>query len=79
METIRLKKQPNGQYSVQELTPIGGRWVIVDRDKSLEQAERSLPRHQAFRDRKNAHLRDVRAVLVNDYGYDPDSFDPIVE
>jgi hypothetical protein len=79
METVKLKKQPNGQYSVVELAPIGGRWVIVNRDMKLDKAEESLPRHQTFRDRKIAHLREVREELVNRYGADPQKFDPIVE
>ena len=79
METVKLKKQPNGQYSVLELVPIGGRWTIVGRDMKLDKAKGSLPRHQAFRTRKIAHLREVRAILVNDYGKDPQKFEPIVE
>jgi hypothetical protein len=79
METVRIKQQSNRLYSIQELVPVGGSWVTVGRDYTKEEAEGLLPRTLQFRQKKVAHLKDVRQLLVKDYGADPQSFDPIVE
>ena len=79
METVKVIKTEDRHYTVEVLAPCKGGNVTRFTGLSKSQADIVSDAQKLHRTKLLAHLREVREVLVNRYGADPQKFDPIVE
>lgn len=79
MDAITITNRDGKDYKLVVLSPTGKGNPITLTGLTKDQAEELALYHRVRREKLIAHLNDVRTLLSEDYGFDPQAFEPIVE